>query len=297
MAPPLLDRRFLEQLERLTLDWQKSFNGLVGGHNISHFAGSGQEFLDHRTFHPGDDLRSVNWRAYMRFEKLFLKMFQIEPRVPVRILLDISASMEAGVGAGEISKFDFSRRLTAALVYVGLVRLDSILLQPFSSGLAEPFLASGGRHRFQPAENYLRALVPHGQTSYLQTARQFLSEYPQRGLTIIVSDFLDDADCLRPLQYLADFGHELLLVQLWGREDREPSLDGEVELVDAESGNHLRIALDRAARQAYTDAFDGHCQQIKNLALRNGGRYTGLETNVPLAEVMFGALSPLQTTP
>src|SRR5215469_10136483 len=132
---PLLEREFLEKLERLTIHWQKSFPGLVGGHNISRFAGPGQEFLDHRTFHPGDDLRAVNWRAYMRFEKLFLKMFQIEPRVPVRLLLDVSGSMLVGSAPGGVTKFDYARRLAAALVYVGLVRLDSILLQPFSSGL------------------------------------------------------------------------------------------------------------------------------------------------------------------
>src|ERR1700756_702589 len=125
----LLDRHFLERLERLTIHWQRSFPGLVGGHNRSRFAGGGQEFLDHRNFHQGDDLRAVNWRAYMRFEKLFLKMFQVEPRVPVRLLLDVSASMVAGSAAREPSKFDYVRRLAAALMYVGLVRLDSILLQ------------------------------------------------------------------------------------------------------------------------------------------------------------------------
>src|ERR1035437_1351659 len=85
-SAPLLDREFLEKLERLTIHWQRSFAGLVGGHNRSRFPGSGQEFLDHRNFHHGDDLRAVNWRAYMRLEKLFLKMFQVEPRVPVRLL-------------------------------------------------------------------------------------------------------------------------------------------------------------------------------------------------------------------
>src|SRR5260370_709951 len=79
----LLDRQFLEKLERLTIHWEKSFSGLVGGHNSSRFAGGGQEFLDHRHFHHGDDLRAVNWRAYMRLEKLFLKLFHIEPRVPL----------------------------------------------------------------------------------------------------------------------------------------------------------------------------------------------------------------------
>ena len=64
-SAPLLDREFLEKLERLTIHWHKSFAGLVGGHNRSRFPGAGQEFLDHRNFHHGDDLRAVNWRAYL----------------------------------------------------------------------------------------------------------------------------------------------------------------------------------------------------------------------------------------
>ncbi len=294
MPQPLLERRFLEQLERLTLHWQKSFSGLVGGHNISRFAGPGQEFLDHRTFYPGDDLRAVNWRAYMRFERLFMKMFQIEPRVPVRLMLDVSSSMLSGTAAGAPSKFDYARRLAAALVYVGLVRLDSILLQPFSSGLLDPFLSSGGRHRFQPAENFLRALQAKDESNYFETARQYLSEYPQRGLTVIISDFLGSEDCFRPLQYIADFGHELLLIQVWGEEDREPAGEGEMELVDAESGRQLRIVLDSDARAAYTDSFDQHSEHIKKLAMRNGGRYAGLSTAIPLSEAMFGSLTMLQ---
>lgn len=294
MPEPLVDRHFLERLERLTLQWQKSFNGLVGGHNLSRFAGPGQEFLDHRSFHQGDDLRAVNWRAYMRFEKLFLKMFQVEPRVPVRLLLDASASMTAGAGSGDLTKFDYARKLAAALVYIGLVRLDSILLQPFSARLEDPFLASGGRHRFQPAENYLRALRSEGKTNYFDTARQYLTTYPQRGLTIILSDFLDDSDCFHPLQYLADFGHELLLIQLWGEEDREPAGKGELELIDAETGTRAKIALDDKARYAYTQAFDGHAEQIKRLALRNGGRYAGLSTHMPIEDAMFGPLTMVE---
>jgi uncharacterized protein (DUF58 family) len=294
MPEPLVDRHFLERLERLTLHWQKSFNGLVGGHNMSRFSGPGQEFLDHRSFDQGDDLRAVNWRAYMRFEKLFLKMFQTEPRVPVRLLLDTSASMKAGSAPGQPTKFDYARKLAAALVYVGLVRLDSILLQPFSSRLLERCPAGGGRHRFKPAETFLRGLEANGKTNYLEVSRQYLTNYNQRGLTIIISDFLDDADCFRPLQYIADFGHELQLVQLWGEEDREPSGKGEFELIDAESEAHLKITFDDRARQAYTEAFDHHAEELKRLALRNGGRYAGIPTRLPLEEAMFGPLSMVQ---
>src|SRR5579875_508158 len=162
IGAPLLDRQFLERLERLTVHWQKSFAGLVGGHNSSRFAGAGQEFLDHRNFHHGDDLRAVNWRAYLRLEKLFLKMFQVEPRVPVRILLDVSPSMQTGSPA----KMMYAKRLAAALCYIGLVRLDTICLQPFSDHLYDSFLCGGGRHRFGPAVDYLSDLTAGGPTNF-----------------------------------------------------------------------------------------------------------------------------------
>ena len=138
---PLIDRRLLEKLERLALRWQRSFTGLFGGHNPSRLPGPGLEFLDHRHFHQGDDLRSVNWLAYMRLERMFLKMFQIEPRVPVRIFIDTSESMICGADGdqGGEPKFVYACRLAAMLCYVGLVRLDTIVLQPFAGALAENY--------------------------------------------------------------------------------------------------------------------------------------------------------------
>ena len=276
----------LEKLERLTIHWQKSLPGLVGGHNTSRFAGPGQEFLDHRHFHHGDDLRAVNWRAYLRLEKLFLKMFQLEPRIPVRVLLDVSQSMAAGAG----SKFDYARKLAAALCYVGLVRLDSICLQPFAAGLHDAFTASGGRHRFQPAVNFLGSLKPSGRTDFLATARQFISEYPQRGLLLVISDFLDDRDCEKPLQYLADFGHELMLVQIWADEDRQPPWEGELELEDAETGERVELAFDAEARDRYTADFDAYSEHLERVALRNRGRYAGLAVSLALEQAVFGSL-------
>ena len=214
---PLIDTPLLEKLERLAIQWQKSLPGVVGGHNTSRFAGGGQEFLDHRQFYDGDDLRAVNWRAYLRLEKMFLKMFQLEPRIPVRVLVDISKSMLTGGavdGKGALSKFDYGRKLAAALCYVSLVRLDSIYLQPFAEKLGDPLRLGGGRQRFQPVANYLQALKPGGTTHFIDVTRDFISRYPQRGLVIVISDFLDDGGCEKPLQYLADFGHEMILIHI-----------------------------------------------------------------------------------
>ena len=283
---PLLDREFLERLERLALHWQHSFAGLVGGHNRSRFAGGGQEFLDHRHFHQGDDLRAVNWRAYMRLDKMFLKMFQIEPRVPVRMLLDTSASMAAGNG----EKFTFARQLAAALCYVGLVRLDTIQVLPFASRLHEGQVSGGGRHRYRMVAEFLEGLKPGGATDFLTVVREYLNEYPQRGLVVVISDFLDDAGCEKALQYLADYGNELMLVQLWTEEDRMPPWSGEVDLTDAESGGRLRIQVDEEARRRYTEAFDAFANGIKEVALRNEGKYTGLPTSMALEDAIFGQM-------
>jgi uncharacterized protein (DUF58 family) len=291
MPEPLIDQKFLERLERLTLHWQKSFPGLVGGHNRSRFSGAGQEFLDHRGFFPGDDLRAINWRAFMRLDKLLLKLFQVEPRVPVRLLLDTSASMTTG----SPSKFDYARKLTAALSYVGLVRLETILLQPFADTLHDPLTCGGGRHRIRPAVEFLEGLEAGGRTDFLKSIKQFVAEYPQRGLVIVVSDFFDDHDCEKPLQYLADFGHEVFVVQLWSDEDRTPPHDGEIEIEDAETGQIVKLNFDEEARAAYVDAFDSYGRALRELTLRKGGRYIGLSTSMSVEQAIFGAFLEART--
>jgi uncharacterized protein (DUF58 family) len=283
---PLLDREFLEKLERLTIHWQKSFAGLVGGHNRSRFPGAGQEFLDHRNFHHGDDLRAVNWRAYLRLEKLFLKMFQVEPRVPVRLLLDLSASM--GAHGGE--KFEYARKLAGALCYVGLVRLDTIEIHGFTDRLSQRIFSSGGRHRFSRVMDGLSALECGGPTDYMAVVREFIGTYAQRGLVIVISDFLDDNGCERALQYLTDFGHELMLLQIWADEDRTPPWVGELELRDAETGAGIKLDFDEDARERYTRAFDEYGATIQTMALRSNGRYAGIATSQSVESVIFGDL-------
>ena len=84
------------------------------------------------------------------------------------------------------------------------------------------------------------------------------------------------------------FGHELLLVQVWSDNDRAPNESGEFELVDAESGAQIDIALDRKSIAAYTDAFDSYSGEVRHLAESNGGRYAGLSTALSVEEAMFG---------
>jgi hypothetical protein len=136
----------------------------------------------------------------------------------------------------------------------------------------------------------LAAMQAGGQTDFIAVMREFITRYAQRGLVIVISDFLDDQGCERALQFLADFGHELMLLQIWSAEDRTPPWDGELELEDAETGGRLKVQFDPSARVRYTEAFDEHAAAIQKLALRNSGRYAGISTAQPVEEVVFGPL-------
>jgi hypothetical protein len=171
-----------------------------------------------------------------------------------------------------------------------MIRLDSLCVQPFGAALQESFLCSGGRHRFVHAVNFLTRVALGGRTDYMAIAREFCSRYEQPGLLIVISDFFDDSDCLRPLQFLADFGHELLLVHLWADEDRSPAWEGQLEITDAETGRRLELTFDREARQRYTDAFEGHARALAAIADRSGGRYVGLSTSTSVEDAVFGPL-------
>jgi uncharacterized protein (DUF58 family) len=204
----------------------------------------------------------------------------------VRLLLDVTASMDTG----EANKFEYARKLAAALCYIGLVRLDTICIQPFADDLKDSFVCAGGRHRFVSTAGFLTGLAAGGRTNYFQIARQFVSRYPRSGLLIVISDFLDDQDCEKPLQYLADFGNELILVHVWAEEDRVPPWEGQLELTDAETGDQLEVAFDNKARENYTAAFDEYAQRVQHVGLRNSGRYVSLPTSTPIEEAVFGPL-------
>jgi uncharacterized protein (DUF58 family) len=270
-APPeLLDRKSLERLERLTIRWNRSFQGLLGGNNVSRYAGVGHEFLDHRHFHRGDDLRAINWRAYMRLERLFLKMFRTEPRTPVRILIDTSESMACGHTSSGEAKFAFACRLAAAMCYIGLVRLETIILQPFAS--------------------FLSNLETSGSSDFNRSIRDYLTKYLVPGLTFVISDFMDESGNPPPLEYLAMAGHEVQLVHVAGPADREPPWRGELELYDAESDQVLRVSVDDAAAAEYRQGYDDFCAALESLAKRSDSRYLHLSTATPLEDVLFSSL-------
>jgi uncharacterized protein (DUF58 family) len=174
-APLLLDREFLKTLERVTLLCRTDLSGPVGADHRSRSHGPGLEYADYRRYSSGDDPRYLDWNAYLRLGKLFLKIYETERHVPVRILLDHSESM--GYDDATKAKFLYAQRLAATFAYLALLHLDTVSVIPFADRIGKPIIVSGGRDSFWPVLEYLAALSCGGSTRLHESVKDFLRNF------------------------------------------------------------------------------------------------------------------------
>ncbi|MFQ6097104.1 MAG: DUF58 domain-containing protein, partial [Armatimonadota bacterium] len=148
----LFDADFFRKLERLSILVKRPFPGVLKGEKRSPRRGHSVEFADFRNYTPGDDFRRVDWNVYGRLEKLFLKLFVEEEDLTVYVLIDGSKSMDFG----EPRKFDYARRLAAAIGYIALCNLDRLAIGVFTSRVATLFPSTRGRPEAHRMFDFLR---------------------------------------------------------------------------------------------------------------------------------------------
>jgi uncharacterized protein (DUF58 family) len=287
-GPLLLDREFLKTLEQVTLLCRNNLAGAVGPEHRSRNRGPGMEFADYRRYTFGDDPRSLDWSAYLRLGKLFLKIYETEQHIPVRILLDRSESMDCE--AADESKFLYARRLAATFAYLALLHLDTAAVVPFASRLHKPHVVSGGRDRLWPMLQFLSEQSCGGGTDLFAAVKEFMGNFPSHGIVIVISDFFDEQGSERAVEMLRSAGHDFVLVQVHSAEEQRPSATGEMILEDAETGAHRTVECSPQSAAVYERRFLEFSTRLRRLALRNGGRYARAVTNIPYQEFVLRSL-------
>jgi uncharacterized protein (DUF58 family) len=287
-SPLLLDREFLKTLEEVTLLCGADSTGFIGADHRSRSHGPGLEFSDYRRYSSGDDPRFLDWNAYLRLGKLFLKIFETERHVPVRILLDRSESMDCE-GTDE-SKFLYARRLAATFSYLALLHLDTATVVPFAERLGKPVAVSGGRENFWPVLQFLGELPCGGGTDLYRSVKEFVTMLPSRGVVIVISDFLDEEGCRRGVEMLRSAGHDFVVLQVHSAEEQRPSAVGELLLEEAETGTRRTVECSPESSALYERAFLEFSARAKRLAVRNGGRYARAVTSIPYQEFVLRSL-------
>src|SRR5690349_18722045 len=159
--PPLLDPEFLHKLEQLELVSRKIIMGRMKGERKSKRRGSSVEFAEHRQYSAGDDLRHIDWNAYGRLDRLFLKLFLEEEDLQVHTLLDTSLSM----GFGTPTKLHYGKQVAAALAFIGLVNHDRVIMETFAGKLDQGIPGVRGRSQMWRVVQYLEQLQPTGESN------------------------------------------------------------------------------------------------------------------------------------
>ena len=287
-SPLLLDREFLKTLEQVALLCRDDLAGGLGADRRSRNRGPGLEFADYRGYSSGEDARSLDWNAFLRLGKLFLKVYAAEQNITVRILLDCSASMDCE-GTAE-SKFAYAQRLAATFAYLALLRLDTAVILPFAERLSKPLVVSGGRNRFWPVLQYLNTLSCEGGTELSRSIKQFLETFSSSGMVILISDFFDEEGCTGAVEMLRAAGHDFVLLQVHSAEEQRPTVFGELALEDAETGEQRVVEFSAESAALYERAFLESSERLQRLAVRYGGRYARAVTSIAYQDFVLRAL-------
>ncbi len=277
---------FLVQLERLGFISRRTHVGRVKGERKSPRRGSSVEFADYRPYEVGDDLRYVDWNAFARLNRLYLKVFMDEEDLCVHLILDASMSMDFGMP----SKFQYGVRLAAALAFVGLVNLERVGVAVFRDRVAEGWLPTRGRSQFLPMEQFLAGLTPRGPTALTESLRQYALQAKDPGVAVVVSDFLDPAGYQEGLRALMERRFDIHVIHLLSQDELHPSFAGDLELVDGESGEVREVSIDAETLRAYERQLGGFLAGIEGFCRSNELNYVRVPTDVPLEDLLLRRL-------
>ena len=308
---PLLNPIFLRKLERLRIQARRAFPGTMRGERRSTRRGASVEFRDFRKYEAGDDFRHVDWSIFARLERLMLRQFVEEEDVRIDILIDQSRSMRFGE---PITKFDFARRAAAALSFLAVSSLDRVGVATFDSDLRARTRVQRGRGHLHSVLSFLERLsvdtpeitladdaheaTEQGESSRDQEEITDLSSVLRRyqrsnirtGILFVISDFLDAGDFRVEMKLLAQRGFDLNLIQVLAPEELEPAVQGDLMLVDSESGIAREVTISERVLSAYRATLAGYTTSLSSFCRSSGIGYTMITADVAFEDLLMKQL-------
>ena len=276
LSPPLL-----KKLDALSLQARRAFTGSSRGEKRSTRRGSSVEFADFRAYNLGDDLRRIDWNAYARFEKLFLKMFLEEEDLDITILLDASLSMNFG----EPTKLRAASEIAGAIGYIGLSNFDRVGVASFDQNLRSWFPPTRGRGATGQMFRFLEKQNASGSADLSTSMKRVASMARRSGIAIVISDFLLPDGYEAGLKTLAARGFEVTAIQILSRQELEPDLVGDLKLVDAEDGSIREISVSGALLKSYKKNQENYCTDLRAFCLRYGMNYLQVANDLSLIHI------------
>lgn len=275
----LFDDEFLKKLEYLNIV-SKRFKS---AERRRRKRGGGLEFADYRSYVAGDDFRHLDWKAYLRLNRLILKLFEEEEDLPIYFFVDTSQSMNYG----QPRKLDYARRVAAALCYIGLANLDRVNVVSYAGSVQGELPPQRGKGRIFKIFRFLSDMAPVGTTNAKQSFKTYCNQARRRGLAVVISDFLDQQGFEGGLDVLRHFRHDIFVVHVASREEIDPPLSGDLQLVDAESHVGRDVTITPSLLTAYRAEFARYCEAIETYCLKYQLGYVRTSTDFPFEDLVL----------
>lgn len=279
----LLDEAFLRRLERLNLMARRGARANTIGEHQSRRRAASLEFADYRHYVSGDDLRRIDWNVYGRLNSLYLKLTEATENVAVHLLLDTSQSMDWG----EPSKLLYGRQLVAALGYLALARFDAVTAAAFSDQLHERYPITRGKNQALSFLNFLNNLSIGGQTDLDASFATYTATRLEPGIAVVVSDLLSADGQQAAITRLLRAGLDVTVVHLLHAEELRPTVGGELELVDSESGEIVEITVGQEAIRGYEERLRDWADGLRSAFASISVNYVLVDTATPLENLLL----------
>jgi uncharacterized protein (DUF58 family) len=265
--PPLsegsaIDPTALARFGRLELIARLVVEGVMSGLHKSPFKGFSVEFAEHRQYGPGDEIRHIDWRAFGKTDRYYVKEFEEETNLKAYLVVDSSGSM--GYAGRTVSKFEHARRLAASLAYLMISQRDAVGLVTFDDSVRAMIPPRSAPNHFSVLCKVLEDTRTGGETPLSGILHALAERIRRRGLVIILSDGFDQIDALsNALRHLRHRHHEVLFFHTLAPEEEEFPFRRSSRFRNLERPDH-QLRVDPATlRAGYLERFNAFRQTLK----------------------------------
>lgn len=275
----------LVRMGRLELVARQLVEGLMMGRHRSPFKGSSVEFVEHREYYPGDEIRHIDWRAYGKTGRYYVKEFEDETNLRAHLLVDASGSMK--YAGRTLSKFEYARALAASLAWLLTTQRDSVGLITFDSKVREQLRPSSSRESLRRIIHVLEGTTPGADTGLAAVLDSALPTIQRRSLLILISDCFDSPEALeRTLQRCRHARHEVVVLRIVAPEEVEFPFNKPTQFRDLEISDNRLLVDPARLRQEYLRQYHDFATRLEQICGNLGVDYRVHRTSDSLQSVL-----------
>ncbi|MBC6112767.1 DUF58 domain-containing protein [Pedobacter sp. CCM 8938] len=271
-------------IKDLNLSAKTTIDGFMNGINKSTVKGAGLEFSQYRSYQPGDDLRSLDWKMFARSDRYYIRESEVETNISVRFLVDASASMNHS--DGDFTKIEYARYLTACLAYLANLQGDAIGLYIFKNAELFSMVAKQDYQHLARLFFQLEQIKPEGTFTKPIHYKEIFAGTQKRELLVFVTDlYQTENEIFNLLDTLNTLRHEIVVFHVVSRNEMELDFKGYTTFEDLETGQTIQI--DQAkARSDYKNKLQLYLEETRIKMLDRRIYYRTVSTDEPLDQAL-----------